>query len=1018
MLLRVVDLDDGRGVDLVLAHGADGVGLQVTEEAAVEGGEVAGGTGGPVGGDHLDAGEDAVGKPVPALGALEGGGGGGEGAVGAGGDGLLLLALGGLADDGLDLLPVGVGDLRAILRAHEHGGELEGGLAQASALTLDHRRREDGHDVRGELGDGVGDADEHAGPRLVVSLLDEDLDEHVAVQEQERVLKLARHGDALTLQVLVRVEEHLVCHLVVPQLLLLTRDDHGRARGLAVGAEGHVEAEDVVGVLGDAVVLAHEVVDERVRQHFVPRRPHHRDRLVERFLPHLQVHPQRLLVVVGLVEEVPRRLELLLALVVARHRQVLPARPRRSQEERERVYQLVRLRQLERLLLLLGDQQELERASEVGVGLTVVRALHGAFGRPCLPHDRKGSLRLAQMLQTQPDHLVHLLASLVGVRRLAVLPQLLLRLPEPHVQLRRVHQGHQSLRGLEVFDGDVQADRALVHLPFLVEQRRLPQLLHVRQDLRALRADALPTLDGELDAFGNVAHPQFHLRYAHPARRLVLLRQPHLHVSPCHREPLLTRLFVPHVRSLVLPLRLQLLGELQADVRDARGRERLSKPHRAVPLAEVAAHVEGVDGAGGGKVELLRERVVLHQQRDLARQQQLVLMPRQLLERHDVGAVLEVSADVEGDLDLEQLEGRRVELLPLAPLPEGHGVLEGFREAPESERLSELGSGGGEEVVGVETAVRVEDKARDGPHAGLMRQHAVDQEHGREVAGTLRLPDLVDPRALEGGGEELVRDDAAVSHRCKHAVLLHVPEHARRLGGEVGDLEHGGLDGVVDEALERGVDDDQAGPQLVGAEELDALRVPEVAGASLILEGEVDESSLDGRVDEKVVGQLHARDLRLVARLREAPRELPLLIPDDLLQVHLTVVKHGHHVPVQAHRLHAREVVHLPQQLPLLVARVEPADVVLAQPHVSLPYRHEVGLILDLDPRALPSALVERVLHPHLPQAAHVRVARAMCRVHHGHAGQEVDHSPVGQGHGEEIAVSRPGDLIAVDVEL
>mmetsp|Transcript_2595 Transcript_2595/g.8669 ORF Transcript_2595/g.8669 Transcript_2595/m.8669 type:complete len:281 (+) Transcript_2595:2015-2857(+) len=280
MLLRVLDLDDSSGVDLVLAHGAGGVALQVAEEATVKGRKAAGGAEGPVGGDHLDPREDAVGEPVPALGALEGGRGGGEGAVRAGRDGFLLLPLGGLPHDGLDLLPVGVGDLRAILGAHQHGRELERGLLEPAPLTLDHRRGQDGHDVCGELGDRVGHAHEHASAALVVPLLHEHLDEDVAVQQQQRVLQLSRHGDPLPLQILVRVEEHLVCDLVVAQLLLLPCDDDGGASSLPVGAEGHVEAEDVVGVLGDAVVLAHEVVDERVGQHLVPRCSHHPDRLV------------------------------------------------------------------------------------------------------------------------------------------------------------------------------------------------------------------------------------------------------------------------------------------------------------------------------------------------------------------------------------------------------------------------------------------------------------------------------------------------------------------------------------------------------------------------------------------------------------------------------------------------------------------------------------------------------------------------------------------------------------------
>mmetsp|Transcript_2595 Transcript_2595/g.8668 ORF Transcript_2595/g.8668 Transcript_2595/m.8668 type:complete len:320 (+) Transcript_2595:3653-4612(+) len=319
------------------------------------------------------------------------------------------------------------------------------------------------------------------------------------------------------------------------------------------------------------------------------------------------------------------------------------------------------------------------------------------------------------------------------------------------------------------------------------------------------------------------------------------------------------------MRCLVLPLRLQLLRELQADVRDARGREGLSESQSAVPLAEVRAHVEGEDGVGGGEEELLRERVVVDQQRDLPCQQVLVLVLRQLLQRHHVGAVFEVAADVERDLGLEQLEGGQVQLVPLAALPEGDGVLEGIGQATEGEGLSELGGGGGEEVVGVEAAVRVEDETSDGAHVGLMRQHPVDENHGRQVTRRVSLPDLVDPGALESCEEELVGHDASLCHRHEHALLLHVPQHLAGLRREVRDLEHGGVDGVMDEALEGGVDHHKPRSELIGGEELDALRVTEVTGASLILEGEVDDCSLTRRVDQKVFRQLHARHLCLLA---------------------------------------------------------------------------------------------------------------------------------------------------------
>eukprot|EP00961_Rhodomonas_salina_P182511 2463703-Rhodomonas_salina.10 len=118
--------------------------------------------------------------------------------------------LGGLADDAFDLLLVGLGDLGAVLGAHEHRGVLERGLLEPGALALDHRRRQDRHDVRRELGDRVRHAAQHARARRVVALLDQRLDQHVRVQQHQRVLQLARHRDVLRVQVLLTPAAFLV----------------------------------------------------------------------------------------------------------------------------------------------------------------------------------------------------------------------------------------------------------------------------------------------------------------------------------------------------------------------------------------------------------------------------------------------------------------------------------------------------------------------------------------------------------------------------------------------------------------------------------------------------------------------------------------------------------------------------------------------------------------------------------------------------------------------------------------
>ena len=50
-------------------------------------------------------------------------------------------------DDALDLLLVLEVDAVAVLGPHQHGGVAERRVAQARAVTLDHCRRQDRHDV-------------------------------------------------------------------------------------------------------------------------------------------------------------------------------------------------------------------------------------------------------------------------------------------------------------------------------------------------------------------------------------------------------------------------------------------------------------------------------------------------------------------------------------------------------------------------------------------------------------------------------------------------------------------------------------------------------------------------------------------------------------------------------------------------------------------------------------------------------------------------------------------------------
>jgi len=64
----------------------------------------------------------------------------------------------------------------------------------------------------------------------------------------------------------VHLVEDAVSDPVVARCALVVCDDDGGLGGLLVVLQGHIELEDVLGVLGHAVGIAGEVVDEGVHQ--------------------------------------------------------------------------------------------------------------------------------------------------------------------------------------------------------------------------------------------------------------------------------------------------------------------------------------------------------------------------------------------------------------------------------------------------------------------------------------------------------------------------------------------------------------------------------------------------------------------------------------------------------------------------------------------------------------------------------------------------------------------------------
>ena len=74
---------------------------------------------------------------------------------------------------------------------------------------------------------------------------------------------------------LVHVEQNIVRVPVVARCLFLPGDDHGRLGGLLVLLPGHVEPEQVLGVLRDPVHLAHEELYQLPGEAGLTRGPDH-----------------------------------------------------------------------------------------------------------------------------------------------------------------------------------------------------------------------------------------------------------------------------------------------------------------------------------------------------------------------------------------------------------------------------------------------------------------------------------------------------------------------------------------------------------------------------------------------------------------------------------------------------------------------------------------------------------------------------------------------------------------------
>mmetsp|Transcript_45687 Transcript_45687/g.108614 ORF Transcript_45687/g.108614 Transcript_45687/m.108614 type:complete len:410 (+) Transcript_45687:546-1775(+) len=359
-----------------------------------------------------------------------------------------------------------------------------------------------------ELLDVLGHSDQHDGGTGVVASLDQALHNDIGVEQHETSPQLLRQRQLLALQILVGTEEQLVRLLVIAHLLLLLGDDVSRACGLHVVAQRFVQSVDIVGILRHVILLAHQVVDQRVRQRVTSRFAHDLDGVVDFLLAHLQVQLQsrgvllaERVVPCGVGQEVA-------LLVVLGDSAVLIARAVVAQARFEGGHLVLPLCQQEGLLVVLGEQQEFDCPGDVAVLPAVFRHPLRAGGELCLAHQLEGLLRLVQAVQADSDHAVQVSSPLVRDQCVLVSATRLLGLRELQMQLRRGDLGHERRRRLEVHVQDVQGGRLVVRARGLIELRRLHVLLHLFEHFRALaQEDWIIQIQRHLHAPRQIAEP-------------------------------------------------------------------------------------------------------------------------------------------------------------------------------------------------------------------------------------------------------------------------------------------------------------------------------------------------------------------------------------------------------------------------------------------------------------------------------------------------------------------------------
>jgi len=205
------------------------------------------------------------------------------------------------------------------------------------------------------------------------------------VQEHKILRQLERYLNLLLLQVRVHAEQDIMGVAVVARDLLLPGDQHRRLGRLHVLLQAQIELEQVLGVLGHLVVVAHQVLNQHVRQRLVVRLADALHRQLDRLRLDLRVRLlldqvlERLRIGRGQHVVLAGEVEVLLALEVQRHALVLLRVGLLAQRVGVELHLAVEARQVEGLVGALGHDEELDGGRVVAELLEEVGHHFGAL---------------------------------------------------------------------------------------------------------------------------------------------------------------------------------------------------------------------------------------------------------------------------------------------------------------------------------------------------------------------------------------------------------------------------------------------------------------------------------------------------------------------------------------------------------------------------------------------------------------------------------------------------------------